>query len=354
MERSLPSPPMEGGLKSPSPKRKTSVAKSTKPSHRTSKRSNSSTGHLHLHTRMSPTDAHATLAVADGRNKRVWKACERCRMKKTKCDGEFPCKRCKDDGLVCTAGVRKKTEFKQLPRGYAEVLENTQFALIATIHKLYTMLRTDQKWDLGEPDLNDRGQPVIHNIAQMLGCIRPNSDIDLPVHSVFPEDEQGLAMLASQLEKQEQHDEAPTTQTHPVAPASEQSSSSETDHSDFEDYRRAAFGSGATANSTLSPASLTHDSFDAYSALSPESLYSATSPHMYAPPWVGPTAMDFGPNYLQPAGPYANLDMLSQGYMESDLGRIKPHVRSCPNPEVMIGSADPMMFSSFDPDALRL
>ena len=33
------------------------------------------------------------------------------------CDGESPCKRCKDDGLVCTAGSRKKTEFKQLPRG---------------------------------------------------------------------------------------------------------------------------------------------------------------------------------------------------------------------------------------------
>lgn len=34
------------------------------------------------------------------------------------CDGEFPCKRCKDDGLVCTAGIRKKMEYKQLPRGY--------------------------------------------------------------------------------------------------------------------------------------------------------------------------------------------------------------------------------------------
>lgn len=36
------------------------------------------------------------------------------------CDGEFPCKRCKDDGLVCTAGVRKKMEYKQLPRGYVQ------------------------------------------------------------------------------------------------------------------------------------------------------------------------------------------------------------------------------------------
>lgn len=37
---------------------------------------------------------------------------------KLQCDGEFPCKRCKDDGLVCTAGVRKKMEYKQLPKGY--------------------------------------------------------------------------------------------------------------------------------------------------------------------------------------------------------------------------------------------
>jgi hypothetical protein len=52
---------------------------------------------------------------------RTWKSCERCRMKKTKvrdssylydlrgllqCDGESPCKRCKDDRLACVAGKR--------------------------------------------------------------------------------------------------------------------------------------------------------------------------------------------------------------------------------------------------------
>ncbi|KFY27308.1 hypothetical protein V493_03580 [Pseudogymnoascus sp. VKM F-4281 (FW-2241)] len=51
----------------------------------------------------------------DERHKRVWKACERCRMKKTKCDGESPCKRCRDDSVVCTVGHLKKAEFKQLP-----------------------------------------------------------------------------------------------------------------------------------------------------------------------------------------------------------------------------------------------
>lgn len=84
----------------------------TKPAHRNAKRP--------THPTYSPTHDHGPVSPhssAMDRHKRVWKACERCRMKKTKCDGEFPCKRCKDDGLVCTAGTRKKTEYKQLPRG---------------------------------------------------------------------------------------------------------------------------------------------------------------------------------------------------------------------------------------------
>ncbi|RFU27060.1 hypothetical protein B7463_g9290, partial [Scytalidium lignicola] len=175
---SLPTPPMEDHKSSHS-KRST---KSSKTLHRTSKRS-STTSHEHVP------------GVLDGRHKRVWKACERCRMKKTKCDGESPCKRCKDDGLVCTAGSRKKTEFKQLPRGYAEVLENTQYALIATVQKLYTMVRNNESWELGDPELNDRGQPVIHDIASKLGCIRPSPDLPY----AFPEGAEDFAELQAQL-----------------------------------------------------------------------------------------------------------------------------------------------------------
>lgn len=143
MEHSLPSPPLDGQHK-PHPtttKRHSSGAKPTKPAHRVTKRSSTTMSHSHIHSPI-PSDSQSTHSMADARHKRVWKACERCRMKKTKvikrkpaapvrtrrqcrptnsnqCDGEFPCKRCKDDGLVCTAGTRKKTEFKQLPRGYA-------------------------------------------------------------------------------------------------------------------------------------------------------------------------------------------------------------------------------------------
>lgn len=121
-------------MKHAAPRRSTSNSKSSKSTHRSpgsSKRSNT-------HISASEHVSHHSHAAVDGRHKRVWKACERCRMKKTKvgfpalrtelciaaqpltrrqCDGEFPCKRCKDDGLVCTAGTRKKTEYKQLPRG---------------------------------------------------------------------------------------------------------------------------------------------------------------------------------------------------------------------------------------------
>lgn len=241
---------------------------------------------------------------------------------------------------------------------YAEVLENTQFALIATVHKLYSMVRNGQQWDLGEPDLNDRGQPVIHNIAQKLGCIRPNSDIDLPVHSVFPEDEQGLSELARQLEEQQQHEKAAHGVEHDAR--TDRASSSDLDHSDFEDYRKVAFGGGRQASSTmtLSPASLTYDSFDGYSAPSTDSLPSTTSPAQHVPasfaPWMRAPSMGYDQQFIQPTGAFAGMDMLNQGLLESEFGTIKPHVLSCPNPEVMLGIGDPMIYSGFDPEGMRL
>lgn len=223
----LPTPPMEDHKSHISKKQ---LSKPSKSLSRTSKRSTSS----HEHTSV----------VLDGRHKRVWKACERCRMKKTKCDGESPCKRCKDDGLVCTAGSRKKTEFKQLPRGYAEVLENTQYALIATVQKLYTMVRNGESWELGDPELNDRGQPVIHDIASKLGCIRPSPDLPY----AFPEGEQDFAELQAQLTaaRSEMASEDAGSRKYsedsshsPGLQRTDRASSSESDHSNIsQDYNK--------------------------------------------------------------------------------------------------------------------
>ncbi|KAM0260643.1 hypothetical protein ACHAQJ_002706 [Trichoderma viride] len=363
VSHSLPSPPAEDNKSSTSTlsrKGTGSSTKSVKPAHRTSKRAGSNAAAVHHHEQVTHTGM-------DGRHKRVWKACERCRMKKTKCDGEFPCKRCKDDGLVCTAGVRKKMEYKQLPRGYAEVLENTQFALIATVHKLYSMVRNNQAWDLGEPELNDRGQPVIHNIAQKLGCIRPNSDIDLPVHSVFPEDEAGMAELARQLEEQQHHDaevqHKDTKETDsPMYNRTDRASSSELDHSDIElDYRRAAFGSHNNPM-TMSPQSYAGSADFEFSRSGPPdldattALFASQSPSLSTfPDWTlkqGPNDMTM--QFLQQASMLQGMGMMGPGLTGADFGTIKPHVLSVPNPGVMMGMSDPMIFSGYDDDSMRL
>ncbi|KAL6411771.1 hypothetical protein AUP68_04146 [Ilyonectria robusta] len=165
-------------------------------------------------------------------------------------------RRLRHETSVVTFAVTHYDEQKQL---YAEVLENTQFALIATVYKLYLMVRKNQLWELDEPELNDRGVPVIHNIAQKLGCIRPNSNIDLPIHSVFPKDEAGMAELARQLEEQ-QREQEPQKEAKKADSSiynrTERALSSKLDHSDFEHgYRKLSFESNNAL--TLSPQSFT-------------------------------------------------------------------------------------------------
>ena len=250
---------------------------------------------------------------------------------------------------------------------YAEVLENTQFALIATVHKLYAMVRSGQQWDLGEPEYNDRGQPVIHDIATKLGCIRPNADADLPPHSVFPEDEAGLAKLAAELEVQqrererEAHLPAVEIKTEMESPnRTDRASSSELDHSDFEqDYRKALSIAGQNVQ-TLSPQSFaSYSDFDLHSAVPSSAdfdpaaaLFPVPSPY---PSWTipRPASMDMAPQFMQ------NMDvdmaemMLNQGLIESEFGTIKPHVLSCANPEAMLGVGDPMIYSGYNMESMR-
>jgi hypothetical protein len=233
------------------------------------------------------------------------------------------------------------------------VLENTQFALIATVHKLYSMVRNQQQWELGEPELNDRGQPVIHNIASKLGCIRPNADMDLPVHSVFPEDEAGLAELARQLEEQQKEAMAHGLEHD----ASYGASPSELDASEFDetDYRRAAFG----APNTMSPQSMTYTDFDTGT---PDSFHSPALAGPFHPSWSGvPPPRSSGSldlssqQYLAASGQYMDMDMLNQSLLEAQgYGTIKPHVLAGGNPDVMLGIEDPMMYAGYDAEMLRL
>ncbi|KAJ9419572.1 hypothetical protein QL093DRAFT_2101601 [Fusarium oxysporum] len=316
---SLTSPLVEDHKSTLSRKSISSSTKSVKPMHRPSKRASSSAATIHRHDHIP----HKT--GMDGRNKRVWKACERCRMKKTKCDGEFPCRRCKDDSLVCTAGVRKKTKNKQVPSSYAEVLENTQYALITTVHELYSMVRNNQSWDLGEPELDDRGQPVIHNIVQKLGCICLNRDVDLPVHSVFPKDEARTAKLVREhndrRKKYKPQTEIIKDANSSACNRTEGASSSELNHSDIEhDYRKA--GVCNTDALTLLPQGFT-GSVDCDFAPQPpvigaSTLFPSRAPAMSNfPAWsiAQPQHSDLTIQFLQRRNDMmTNMDLLNQGH----------------------------------------
>lgn len=231
------------------------------------------------------------------------------------------------------------------------------------------MVRNGQTWDLGEPDLNDHGLPIVHNIADKLGCIRPNGDIDLPVHSVFPEDEAGMAELATQLEEQQHHSE--TASSHKEHSDNgdvhnDRASSSEGDHSDLElDYRKLAFGrhnmSNNTNGLTLSPQSYagSHD-FDFASSTEFEqgamfaSPSSSSLPNFSNDDWsmpkTAPDANALAMQFLQQSTGMQGMDLLGQGagLLDTEFGVMKPDMMAMPNNEVMMGLGDPMMYSSFD------
>ncbi|EGV64123.1 Fluconazole resistance protein 1 [Yamadazyma tenuis] len=57
------------------------------------------------------------------KKKRVGKACDSCRIKKTKCDGKKPCNKCTQDNKICVFTEKKKVRDKSHPSGYVDLLE---------------------------------------------------------------------------------------------------------------------------------------------------------------------------------------------------------------------------------------
>ena len=107
------------------------------------------------------------------------------------------------------------------------------------------MIRNNESWELGEPELNDRGQPVIHDIASKLGCIRPSPDLPY----AFPEGAEDFAELQAQLQaaRSEMGSEdngsrkqsGGSSMSSPALERTDRASSSESDHSNFsKDYNQ--------------------------------------------------------------------------------------------------------------------
>lgn len=116
------------------------------------------------------------MEAQDNIRKRVCKACDRCRLKKSKCDGASPCSRCKADNAICVFGERKKSQDKVYPKGYVEMLEQQQAQLVAGLRELYTRLQSGQGWP-GQPLREaQNGHPLTHDILERLDLLHGSSE----------------------------------------------------------------------------------------------------------------------------------------------------------------------------------
>ncbi|ENH66353.1 putative transcriptional regulatory protein [Fusarium oxysporum f. sp. cubense] len=292
----------------------------------------------------------------EGRNKRMQKACEQCRMRKSKCDTGFPCSQCKDYGLICTGGVPTTSKCKHLPKGYAEVLKNTQSALVMTIRTLYFKVRNNQSWDLGEPELDHHGQPVIHSIVQKLGCIHPNNEIDLSEYSLFPEDEVCMDEFAQQLRNQQiEHKprKEPMKDENPsMWNRTERASPSKLYHFNVEhDYQKATFGN--IDINALSPQNVISSAGFNFPSLPPEAdsstlLQSPAMSNFDAWQMAKPQPTDLNlPFFQQRSGMMANMNLLNQGHVGFEVDTIKSHVHLHTSPEVILDIDDSMLSSGY-------
>ncbi|KAI9822441.1 MAG: hypothetical protein M1827_000160 [Pycnora praestabilis] len=161
----------------------------------------------------SPTDSSA--------RKRVCKACDRCRLKKSKCDGASPCSRCKTDNAICVFGERKKSHDKVYPKGYVEMLEQQQAQLVSGLQELYKRTQHGQGW-AGKPLKESHGgHPLTHDILERLGALKIDSNGDL---ECFEEDlslmqqrliESGAGLMQRQLSPDSDSDPSTFYETKP-------------------------------------------------------------------------------------------------------------------------------------------
>ncbi|SCU97224.1 LADA_0H05160g1_1 [Lachancea dasiensis] len=97
-------------------------------------RQGSTTSMIHNVPSLSPTNSSATPST----NYRVAQACDRCRAKKTRCDGKRPqCSQCAAVGFECK--VSDKLSRRAFPRGYTETLEERVRELEAENRRLVAL-----------------------------------------------------------------------------------------------------------------------------------------------------------------------------------------------------------------------
>jgi hypothetical protein len=196
------------------------------------------------------------------------------------------------------------------------------------------MVRNSQPWKLAEPQINEHGQPVAQHVAQILGCVPPNSEIDLPVQSVFPEDMDSMEELYRELEEHERSEAASTPNlARDKESACDETAISESQDSDIElPYYGADFGTQSAMNLPLQSLSTGSDDLDFEGAAAADMYGNALFPDTPLSPFTW-SSYNAGYNdltmcLLQKVGAMQSNGMLQQGRLGPGFDGIEPYIMS--------------------------
>ncbi|ODQ78628.1 hypothetical protein BABINDRAFT_167831 [Babjeviella inositovora NRRL Y-12698] len=114
-----------------------------------------------------PASTAKTIKTHGSQYERVAQACDRCRAKKTKCDGKKPCTNCSLVGFECK--ISDKLSRRAFPRGYTETLEER-----------IRMLEVENKKLLGLLDLKDEQLLVVQGLGEQLSDTSRPQRLDKP------------------------------------------------------------------------------------------------------------------------------------------------------------------------------
>ncbi|KAB8218897.1 hypothetical protein BDV33DRAFT_174655 [Aspergillus novoparasiticus] len=103
---------------------------------------------------------------------RITIACERCRVKKIRCNGRRPCGNCSEMNADCIFRQIRSTR-RPYPRGYVEMMEEHQSQMVDGLQELYRRSVDGEGWP--GPLLAKRpeaeGQPLTHDLLVRLGVL---------------------------------------------------------------------------------------------------------------------------------------------------------------------------------------
>ncbi|CDK28872.1 unnamed protein product [Kuraishia capsulata CBS 1993] len=221
----------------------------------------------------------------DDRKRRVGKACDCCRIKKTKCDGKKPCSKCTFDNKVCVYSERKRHRDKVYQPGYVELLETRLELLSKSLETLCRMVGTKQ--DLAFLDLENTADFSVNKvIAQLIdhGLETPLEGWDgaALVAANFSEDAESLADASRQFathDQDEAEEDSPLrlSQTYTVENSSVSSPGSlDQVFSDFDTFPLdlGPFSSGAALAAAAVDGSLPMSAFESASPVSAHTEHS--------------------------------------------------------------------------------